>query len=74
MNTLLHAQKKEWVVLDTSNSGLPVNWIQSLAIDKNGILWIGTQEGGLVKYENEKWKQYNTTNSYNPSDLIHYIF
>ncbi|MEN6512292.1 MAG: T9SS type A sorting domain-containing protein, partial [Chloroherpetonaceae bacterium] len=46
----------------TSNSGLPNNWVYSIAIDKNGSKWIGTIKG-LAKYDGTSWTIYNTSNS-----------
>ena len=31
-----------WTIYNTSNSGLPDNHVQSIAIDENGTKWIGT--------------------------------
>ena len=39
-----------WVVYNTSNSGLPNNSIRSIAIDGSGNKWIGTVNGGLAVY------------------------
>lgn len=37
----------------TTENGLPSNEAQSLVVDKNGTVWIGTSQG-LVKYENNE--------------------
>jgi hypothetical protein len=39
-----------WEVFDTRRSGLPSNWIWSLAEDHSGNMWIGTADGGLAVY------------------------
>jgi ligand-binding sensor domain-containing protein len=39
------------------------NFIYSIAIDKEGILWIGTSGGGLVKFNGNDWTVYNSSNS-----------
>jgi len=54
---------------DTSNSGLPSNWVSSLAIDEQGNLWIGTG-GGLAKFDGETWTAYDTSNSGLPDNWI----
>jgi len=36
---------------NTFNSPMPDNFAQSLAIDHDGIIWIGTQTGGLVRLD-----------------------
>ena len=38
-----------WTVYNTSNSGLPDDWINAIAIDALGNKWIGT-DGGLAVY------------------------
>ena len=48
----------EWIVYNTSNSGLPDGMVTSLAIDKNGNKWIGTGEG-LAKFDGVNWTVYN---------------
>ncbi len=35
-------------VLNTSNSNLPTNNVNSIAVDKDGDVWVGTQEGPIV--------------------------
>ena len=44
------SQTPEWIVYNTRNSGLPDNWVWSLAIDEQGNKWIGTESGGLAVY------------------------
>jgi hypothetical protein len=39
-----------WTVYNTLNSGLPDNFINAIAIDKQGNKWIGTDGGGLAVY------------------------
>jgi len=41
-----------WTTYNTSNSGLPGDWVNSVAIDGNGTKWIGT-DGGLAAYNEE---------------------
>ena len=49
-----------------SNSGLPYNWVNSIAIDGSGNKWMGSYEGvhgtygGLTKFDGTKWTVYNT--------------
>ena len=57
---------------DTSNSGLPDNWIESIAIDRDGNRWIGTN-AGLVLFDGIDWTIYNMDNSGLPSDNINTI-
>jgi ligand-binding sensor domain-containing protein len=62
-----------WTVYNTSNSGLPKNWISSIAIDGKGDKWIGTDGGGLVKFDGVRWTVYNTYNSKLPSNHVRAI-
>jgi ligand-binding sensor domain-containing protein len=59
----------EWIVYDTTNSGLPHNWVSSVTIDDFGNKWIGTF-AGLAKFDGAKWKVYDTSNSDLPSNEI----
>ncbi len=52
-----------WTVYNTSNSGLPDNYVSSIAIDGSGNKWIGTWHGGLAKFDGTNWTVYNTSNS-----------
>ncbi|MBD3373661.1 T9SS type A sorting domain-containing protein [candidate division KSB1 bacterium] len=55
--------------INRANSGLPNNFINSLAFDKKGCLWIGTYSG-LTSFDGQIWTHYNTTNSLLPSNYI----
>jgi ligand-binding sensor domain-containing protein len=49
-------------VYNTSNSGLPDNWVLSIAIDSSENKWIGTQYG-LVAFDGSNWTVYSPSNS-----------
>jgi len=51
-----------WTVYNTSNSGIPGNSVESLAIDPQGKIWVGT-DGGLGKFDGVNWAVYNRDNS-----------
>jgi hypothetical protein len=59
----------EWIVYNTSNSGLPSNNVLSIAIDGAGNKWIGTR-GGLAKFDGSSWTVYNTSNSGLPDNWV----
>ncbi|MBN2133721.1 MAG: hypothetical protein JW741_29740 [Sedimentisphaerales bacterium] len=67
-------QAPEWTVYNTSNSGLPYNGVTALAIDAQGIVWVGTGRwwafagGGLARFDGENWTVYNTSNSQLPNN------
>jgi len=54
-------------------SGLPGNWINSIAIDGNGTKWIGTKDGGLAKFDGTNWTFYNNSNSGLPNNAINFL-
>jgi len=60
---------REWVVYNTTNSLLPNNQVNALAIDKNDIKWAGTANG-LVRITGTKFTVFNTDNSPLPSNYI----
>lgn len=39
-----------WQYFNTSNSPLPENYLQAIAVDKNNIIWLGTASSGLVAF------------------------
>jgi len=61
-----------WTVYNTSNSGLPDNWVFSIVIDSIGNKWIGTG-GGLAKFDGTTWTVFTTSNSGLPSNYIESI-
>jgi ligand-binding sensor domain-containing protein len=57
-----YSQNPQWIVYTHQNSGLPGNFVSSIAIDTNNIKWIGTSEG-LAKFNGLNWIIYDTINS-----------
>ena len=51
-----------------ANSGLPDNYVTSIAVDKNGIKWIGTRSSQLARFDGKNWVVFNPTNSPLPPD------
>jgi ligand-binding sensor domain-containing protein len=49
-NGLVIFKNGQWTNLTSNNSPLPENFLLSLAIEKDSILWIGTLSHGLVKW------------------------
>jgi ligand-binding sensor domain-containing protein len=56
-----------WTIFNSSNSGLPLNAISAIEFDENGIMWIGTAGGGIVKYDGANWITFNSDNADLPS-------
>lgn len=48
---------------NTFNSPMPDNFTQSVAIDHDGIIWIGTQTGGLVRLDESLLTNIASTNT-----------
>ena len=62
----------QFTIFNTSNSGLPSNFVHASGMDSKNNLWIGT-EGGLTKYTGTVWKTYNTTNSHITANWVQTI-
>jgi len=60
------------IVYNKANSDLPVNSVESIAIDGSGNKWIGTG-GGLAKFDGTNWTVYDTSNSGLPENFIRSI-
>ena len=58
----------------TSNSGLPSAYIQSLAVDAQNRLWIGTKDRGIAIFDGSSWLYYDSTNTPLPSNHIEGFF
>jgi ligand-binding sensor domain-containing protein len=52
------------------NSGLPENWVYSIAIDSNNVKWVGNLSEGLTSFDGNQWITYNTNNSGLPDNKI----
>ncbi|MDH5248199.1 MAG: hypothetical protein OEW40_04305 [Cyclobacteriaceae bacterium] len=44
----------------TAIDGLPQSQVMAMAEDKNGYLWVGTQGGGLARFDGRTFKVYTT--------------
>ncbi len=69
LSTTAWSQTGEWTVYNTGNSGLPYDGVTALAIDGQGIVWVGTGRwwahagGGLARFDGTNWTVYHTGNS-----------
>lgn len=61
LNTNAHSQ--QWIVYNTSNSGLPVDRVWQIAIDSENNKWIGTDWSGLALLSGSTWTVYDPSNS-----------
>lgn len=64
------ADTSVWVDYQISNTDLISNNLSCVAIDKNGIKWIGSFDRGLIKFNEITFTNYNKSNSALPSDRI----
>jgi len=61
------------VMYNSGNSGLPNNFVSSVAIDNSGNKWIGTWDGGMAKFDGKDWTVFNTGNSDLPDNFVNAI-
>lgn len=57
----------------TTADGLPVNDIEDLDVDHNGVLWIATNNGGVVSYDGTSFTVYNSSNSGLAMNIVYEI-
>lgn len=62
-----------WIDYQTSNSGIPTNILTAIAADQNNIKWIGTQDKGLIRFDEVSFINYDNTNSSIPANNINCI-
>ena len=53
-----HARQKEEMGLQDVNVAYNPNYIVSLAVDEDGIVWAGTWGGGLARFDGRKFRNY----------------
>jgi ligand-binding sensor domain-containing protein len=61
-------QNPEWMIFNTSNSGLPSDEVTCVAVDTNNAIWIGTfpyLNGGVVSFDGNTWTRHDKI--FNPS-------
>jgi ligand-binding sensor domain-containing protein/signal transduction histidine kinase len=71
VSVTLHAQQfslRQYTVVD----GLPQSQVNIVLEDPNGYLWIGTQGGGLARFDGREFKVYTTRDGL-LSNIINYL-
>lgn len=53
-----HAKQKKEMGLGDTGVAFNPNYIVSLAVDREGIVWCGTWGGGLSRFDGKKWTHY----------------
>lgn len=56
-----HAKQKQEMGLQDVDVAFNPNYIISLAVDRDGVVWAGTWGGGLSRYDGKAWKSYTTS-------------
>lgn len=62
-----------WVDFQISNSSIPTNVLNCLSADQGNIIWIGTVEYGILKFDGSNFTEFNETNSPLPGNSINCI-
>lgn len=52
-----------WTDFNTGTSAIPTNNLTDIEIDASNNLWIGSDDGGLLKYNGSTWESFSTGNS-----------
>ncbi|MDH5538251.1 MAG: regulator [Rhizobacter sp.] len=56
-----HAKQKQEMGIENIDVAYNPNYIVSLAVDRNGIVWAGTWGGGLSRFDGKRWTQYTVS-------------
>jgi ligand-binding sensor domain-containing protein len=59
-----------WVVYDTTNSGLQHQIITDIAIASNGDVWVANYDEGVAMFDGLNWVNYNVSNSSLSNNLL----
>lgn len=59
-----------WQNYTTDNSGILSDNLTCVLVDKNNVLWIGTDKAGFLSYNGAVWKQYTEANSSMPDNHV----
>jgi ligand-binding sensor domain-containing protein/Ca2+-binding RTX toxin-like protein len=69
---LLRFDGANWTTYNAANSGLPSDYVLSLAVAANGNLWLGTP-AGLTRFDGTNWTTYNRDNSPLLGNLVYFV-
>ncbi|KPK84723.1 MAG: hypothetical protein AMS27_09195 [Bacteroides sp. SM23_62_1] len=70
---LIEFDGKSFEIYNTDNSPLLEDFVSSIAIDQNNVVWLAScrhREGGLMSFNGTIWKSYTPDNSPLPDNLI----
>lgn len=57
---LVYFDGENWTVYNVHNSNLPSQKITAIHVDKDGIVWIGTEDAGLVKFDGTQFSSFSS--------------
>ncbi len=60
----------EWIDYQLFNSSIQSNSLTVITIDNNHMIWIGSLQQGLIKYDELDFENYNISNSPIPSNQV----
>lgn len=55
-----HAKQKQEMGLSDVDVAYNPNYIIAIAVDREGVVWVGTWGGGLGRYDGRQWTNYTT--------------
>lgn len=69
-----HARQKEEMGLKGINVAYNPNYIISMQVDRDGIVWCGTWGGGLARFDGQTWRNYTMADGLpgNHIFMLHY--
>lgn len=56
-----HARQKEEMGLQGVSTAFNPNYIISMVVDRDGVVWCGTWGGGLSRFDGKTWRTYTVT-------------
>lgn len=59
-----------WRDYDTGNSAIPTDMLTCVYVDRQNVIWVGTDGNGLLKFENGQWAIYTMGSTALPSNYI----
>ena len=63
-------QSSEWILYTRDHTGIPYHTIWHVLVDDYGHIWLGTDNGGLVRFDGEVWTVFDKENSWLPGNMI----
>ena len=68
-----HARQKEEQGLENTNVAYNPNYVVSLKVDNDGVVWGGTWGGGLARFDGNEWKNFTVKDGL-PSNHVFMLY